>query len=218
LQVAFRRCERTNGNAGAVSAWMRRGEIVARDVSCEPYDESIFKRQLTEIRKLTIEPVKVFLPRLKALCAEAGVAAVFVKELPGAGISGLTRWLTPGKALIQLSLLYKTDDHLWFTFFHEACHILRHRKSDIYFEQIKGNNSSVGAEEEANIFSRDFLIPASDYRQLISSASYKSKAGLNRFATKIGISPGIVVGRLQYDRYLPYSYMHDLKRKFVWNE
>jgi len=29
---------------------------------------------------------------------------------------------TRQKALIQLSLSYKTNDHLWFTFFHKAGH------------------------------------------------------------------------------------------------
>ena len=68
------------------------------------------------------------------LCAHAGVAVVFVQELPNTGISGSTQWLTPTKALVQLSLRYKTDDQLWFTFFHEAGHILAHGKRQVFLE------------------------------------------------------------------------------------
>jgi Zn-dependent peptidase ImmA (M78 family) len=42
----------------------------------------------------------------------------------------VARWLTPAKALIQLSFRYQTDDHLWFTLFHEIAHVLRHDKTD----------------------------------------------------------------------------------------
>jgi hypothetical protein len=56
---------------------------------------------------------------------------VFVPELPRTGTWGATRWLGD-RAAIQLSLRYKSNDHLWFTFFHEAGHILKHgRKNNL---------------------------------------------------------------------------------------
>jgi len=60
------------------------------------------------------------------------VAIVFVPELPKLRVSDATRWLASNKALIQLSLRYKTDDHLWFTFFHDAGHILLHGKREMF--------------------------------------------------------------------------------------
>jgi Zn-dependent peptidase ImmA (M78 family) len=69
------------------------------------------------------------------LCAEAGVALVFVPALPRLGIYGATRWLND-KPVIQLSLYLKTNDHLWFTIFHEACHIIRHGRRNIFVEEI----------------------------------------------------------------------------------
>jgi Zn-dependent peptidase ImmA (M78 family) len=68
---------------------------------------------------------------MQELCAGAGVAVVFVPALPKTGVSGATRWINSNKALIQLSLRYRTDDHLWFTFFHEAGHILLHGKKEL---------------------------------------------------------------------------------------
>src|SRR5205085_11272268 len=83
-------------------------------------------------------------------CANAGVAVVFVQELPDTGICGSTQWLTPVKALVQLSLRYKTDDQLWFTFFHEAGHILRHGKRQVFLEMDQKDREE--DEDEANAF------------------------------------------------------------------
>ena len=56
---------------------------------------------------------------MQQMCAAVGVAVVVVPELPHTGISGCARWLSDGRALIGLTLRYKTDDQMWFTFFHE---------------------------------------------------------------------------------------------------
>ncbi|MBL8419274.1 MAG: hypothetical protein JNK92_01440, partial [Dechloromonas sp.] len=55
-------------------------------------------------------------------------------ELPKTEVSGATRWLSPDKALIQLSLRYKSDDQLWFSFFHEVGHLLLHGKKEVFIE------------------------------------------------------------------------------------
>lgn len=64
---------------------------------------------------------------IQNICAAAGVAVVLVAELPNTGISGCARWLTDKKALVGLTVRYKTDHQLWFTLFHEIGHILLHR-------------------------------------------------------------------------------------------
>lgn len=100
-----------------LSAWLRQGEILARHVDCVDYNQSIFLESLYEIRKLTNEQPDKFVTAIQELCAQSGVALVLVPELLGSGVWGATRWFSSTKALIQLSLRYKTNDHLWFTFF-----------------------------------------------------------------------------------------------------
>ncbi|MEA3351279.1 MAG: hypothetical protein U9Q82_11700 [Chloroflexota bacterium] len=36
------------------------------------------------------------------------------------------------------------------------------------------------------------------------------------FANRIGISPGIVVVRLQKEEFIPFSYLNDMKRRLTW--
>jgi hypothetical protein len=167
---------------------------------------------LEQARVLTREPPEVFQPALVAACASAGVAVVFVPELPKTGVSGATRWLTADKALIQLSLRYKSDDQLWFTFFHEAGHVLLHGKRDVF---IEGDAMDDAKEQEANRFAADHLIPPVALRRLLMGGR-PTLAQIETFAQEIGIAPGIVVGRLQKERVLEHRIGNGLKRRLCW--
>lgn len=213
LEVAYRQHSVHEIFPEAVSAWLRKGEIDASAIPCKPYDKKAFRAALDNVRHLTTESPEVFVPEMQRLCAEAGVAVVFVPSLPKTCVSGATRWLSSNKAIIQLSLRYKTDDHLWFTFFHEAGHILLHGKKDLFLENSKGLDNE--KEEEANMFSMNELIPKKAFTEFIVAGNY-SEASIMSFAKEIGITPGIVVGQLQHRRLLKVFALNNLKQKFEW--
>jgi HTH-type transcriptional regulator/antitoxin HigA len=120
--------------------------------------------------------------------------------------------LNPHKALIQLSLYGKQNDRLWFTFFHEAAHILLHDKKDIFLDECNdGEKLKSEQEEEADAWARDFLIPP-EYSDGLKPL--KSKDAVQAFAQQLGIHPGIVVGRLQHDGIIKPSWMNGLKVNF----
>ncbi len=211
-EASFRKSSAFEAQPGAVATWLRLGELRAQEVETEPYDKDEFKDALPEIRELTTEGPGVFEPKMKELSASAGVAVVFVPEIKKCPTSGVARWLTAEKALIQLSLRHKSDDHFWFSFFHEAGHILNDAKKEVY---IDDGDEEEEREGKANRFAANFLIPPSEADQL---PLLKSKAAVRRFAESIGIAPGIVVGRLQKDKLIPYTHMNDLKRRFHWKQ
>lgn len=214
-QVTFRKSK--EGDWGSIFAWLHMGEILARDIECNPYDSKKFYEALIKIRSLTVKSPDIFVPKTRQLCSKAGVAIVFVPQLPKTRSSGAARWLTPNKALIQISLRYKTDDQVWFSFFHEAAHILSHRKRPIFLDGDK-MLSKEGLEEEANRFAAEFLIPDEALRRFIETCPHGriSKLAIREFASELHIAPGIIVGRLQHDGHLPFSHCNDLKRKFEW--
>ena len=105
--ASFRRSPAFEADPFAVAAWLRRGELEAQRLPCErSHAAPRFRARLAEVRQLTQQPPEVFQVEIVRLCATAGVAVVFVPELPKVRASGATRWLTPTKALIQLSLRY----------------------------------------------------------------------------------------------------------------
>ena len=201
----------------AVSAWLRQGELQAQKIECANYDPDRFQIALHEMRGLTNEPPELFVGKVVRVCAQAGVAVVFVPEIPGTRTCGATRWLNPTKALIMLSLRYKTDDQHWFTFFHEVAHIVLHGKREVFLEDDDEVSDDVRAkEEEADRYAADFLIPAEELRRFHSRGAHYSHEDILGFAQRLGIAPGIVVGRLQHDGIVPRQNFNGLKRHFDW--
>ncbi|HEY1619561.1 MAG TPA: helix-turn-helix domain-containing protein [Streptosporangiaceae bacterium] len=206
---AFRQSTAFEIKPGAVAAWLRLGEIAAREVRCAPFDASGLRSALPELRALTSESSEVFAPKMRDICAAYGVAIVFVEEIEGARASGVMRWLTPDKALIQLSFRYRTDDHLWFTFFHEIGHVLLHGKTELWIEG-GGSAKNNPKETAADRFSRDLLITPTLAKGL---QNLKSKSAVIDFARRANIAPGIVVGRLQHDEIWPPANGNSLKQR-----
>lgn len=218
LSVAYRQSNQNTVSPEAVSAWLRKGELDAASIHCAPYNKQKFRLALDQIRALTDLPPQEFVPEMQALCAEAGVAVVFVPSLPKTRVSGATRWIHPNKAVIQLSLRYRSNDHLWFTFFHEAGHILLHGKKDLFIERTDKTSNGLDEEKEAeaNHFAQNELIPSRALEKFIQGGA-RTKAAIRAFAKQVGIAPGIVVGQLQHRGALSYQYCNDLKYFYKWN-
>ena len=215
--AAFRASQSQTFKAGAVAAWLRRGEEEASKISCSPYSETGFRCALQGARDLTVQvSPDVFLPQLRSLCASVGVALAVVPAPPGCPAYGATRWLGPDRALLMVSLRYKTNDHLWFTFFHESAHLLLHGKKLLFLEGAMDAQSEM--EEEANVFAKEVLIPRREASALSALAARPSHAAVVAFAKRVGIAPGIVVGRLQNEGLLPWTHLNGLKVKYRWSD
>lgn len=210
--VRFRKSNLAADELGIVSCWLRKGELDAQKIETRPFNAGEFEAALRQIRALTKKAPKVFQPGMRHLCAEAGVALVFTPELRRLRVSGATYWLTKDKALIQLSLLYKADDHFWFTFFHESRHVLQEVKNGVFVEGLEGGDD---AEADANAFAADFLIPKEQYAAFLRRGDFRAQS-VTSFAERLGIAPGILVGRLQHDKAIGYDRLNSLKRRFRW--
>lgn len=208
--AAYRQSSKFEISREAVEIWLTIAERAAAAVETDYFDKKHFSEALTEIRTFTHLSPGEFFPRMVARLAAAGVALVVVPELKGSRICGATRWLTPTRAMIALSLRYKTNDQFWFTFYHEAAHILLHGKK-IFIDQSESDDRK--EEQEADEFAANLLIPRTEYREFVSGGSFYEK-DIRRFAKNTGIHPGVVVGRLQHEGLIDYKFHNALKDKF----
>jgi HTH-type transcriptional regulator / antitoxin HigA len=218
-EVAYRKSTAFAANPMAAAAWLRQGERLAQQIRTGTYNQELFIKALYDIRRLTTTDPDIFVPRATDLCCAAGVALVFVPELPATRAYGATRWLTPSKAILQLSLRGKTDDFLWFTFFHQSAHILKHGKRDVFIEAKDGTNDqeTLRKEQEANTFASDLLIPKHALNAFRQQGRFTTQT-VQRFAAELGIAPGIVVGRLHHEKLLSPTRLNALKRHFDFKE
>ena len=206
--VAYRHSRSFKSNEAALATWLRLGEIEAERQDCAKYSESRFKQAVRDIRGLTREPVVEALRQSAGLCNGAGVALALVRPLPKTALSGAAWWLSPRKAVIQLTTRHKTDDHLWFSFFHEAAHILLHSKKGIFVDEASGNGAE--QDEEANEWASNFLISKQAWERFVA-ISPRSEEVVRTFADEQGIAPGIIVGMLQHEGHLPWTHLNSLK-------
>lgn len=209
-QFAFRKSPTAAGHDGALASWLRLAELKAQTIECQPYDAKRFSAAVRSIRELTVAEPAIFVERMVALCRESGVAVALVPEIKGASISGAATWLTASKAMIALNLRGKANDKFWFTFFHEAGHILNDSKKELFIDVDYVDDPR---EHAANEFARSLLIPPQHDHEL---PGLKTFAAVTAFAKKINVAPGIVVGRLQREKVVPYSHLNGLKVPLEW--
>jgi HTH-type transcriptional regulator / antitoxin HigA len=211
--AAFRTSPTFDSHPGSVAAWLRQGEIASRAIDCQPWNRDEFLAALSRVRPLTRQkdPAR-FLPTLTEICAQTGVAVVVLQAPAGCRASGATRFVSPSKALLLLSFRYLSDDHFWFTFFHEAAHLILHGPNALFIEAAEMLSSA--QEQEANDFAQEFLIPRSFQSEFARLPL--THESIIRFARRVGISSGIVVGQLQHAGRLPRNQLNRLKRRFQW--
>lgn len=209
VSVAFRISLANTQNPQAISVWLRMAELAAKKLKLKDYDKGKFKKSLHEVKELAFLHPEDFAERLQAVCADCGVAVVYVPKLPKAPISGATRWFR-GNPLIQLSGRYKTNDHFWFTFFHEAGHILLHGKKDIFLENVEGTAGDQQKEDEANEFARQWLLPERELREILATPKL-TEDDILHFAARFRTPAGVIVGQLQRHDIFPFSRGNNLR-------
>jgi HTH-type transcriptional regulator/antitoxin HigA len=202
LKVAFRISLAHSKEPYAISAWLRKGELQATELEAPKYSEKRFKSCLHELKSLMVNNTDNFFPEMKKICLDSGVKVVHTPSLPKAPINGATRWLK-NNPVIQLSNRYKRSDMFWFTFFHEAGHILLHGKKDIFIEIDSLRNQDKTKEDEANNFASNWLLKETEFQQIVSK-DILTEDDVLCFAKKFNTHPAIIVGRLQHEHIIPY--------------
>ena len=222
--VAYRQTHAFKIREESVAAWVREVEIQAKAFTLGDFDGELFISSLPDIKRLSRRRVNgATISALQETCGKFGVAVVIVPELPNTGISGCARWLTDTKAVVGLTLRYKTDDQLWFTLFHELGHVYLHRNRRSFVVDNAAEDLTDRFvdpemqvfESEANTFSADALIPAGELGEFLRRREFTSKS-IYEFAERVGVAPGIVVGRLQHDRILKPHQGNAFKQLLKW--
>ena len=211
VSVAFRVSLAHTQSPHSISAWLRMGELQTKDLKIASYDKKKFKEALSEIKELAFLMPADFAKQLQNICAQCGVAVVYTQKLPKAPISGATRWFH-NKPIIQLSGRFKTNGHFWFTFFHEAAHIILHGKKDIFLENVAGTKMDQEKEEEANAYAAKILLTEGQLQEIINAAPLTVEL-IYEFANKFRTPAGGIIGRLQHLGLIPFSIGNGFREK-----
>lgn len=213
----FRTSKAFESQLGSTAVWLRQGEIQASRIKCKPWNPELLENTLIKIKKLSrLKKPGDFLPDLRKACAECGISLAIVRTPSGCRASGATKFLSDDRAMLLLSFRYLSDDQFWFTFFHEAGHLLLHGNEQVFIEEFKWNDIDDQEERDANFFAGEMLIPT----ELLSELKIlqRNKRQIISFAQKAGVSPGIVIGQMQHHGIIKHSYLNSYKRRYNWDE
>jgi addiction module HigA family antidote len=216
-KVAYRKSPKLESKAECVAAWLRKAELEAWSQSCAPFDSARFEAALKELRKATTLPPKDWVGAIREACNACGVAYVLLPGFKGIPVSGATRQLNEDRMLIVQTGRYKDDGQFWFTFFHEARHVLQGKLRKDWQMEYEGNEDQL--EADANRFAREFLIPSEKLIEARRQHGGKMPVEAGKaLAADLGISPGIVAGRLHHDGIWPRFTGNNLKVSYQIGE
>jgi len=204
----------------STTSWLRYGEICSAKETYSSWNATLLKEKLPFLRSLTRERCfSEAVQKAKQVCSACGVAFIIGQTPRNCHSSGATFIKSDNTVVLMLSCRFKSDDHFWFSFFHEIGHLLLHKRQ-LFLETPK--NYLTNEENEANQFAQEVLIPAflsSELNQLIASGKEMHNARrIIRFAKKIGVSAGIVVGQLQFQKIIPHSRLNKLKKTITHDD
>ena len=219
ISARFKQNSHKECDKDAVAVWLRQGEILASEKSCQPYDKKSFLNMLPRIKELTVSPWNEIENALIDLCANVGVAVALVPNLPKTGLRGAAYWASRDKAVIVLSDRNKSEEQVWFAFFHEVAHLLLHSRKAICLSESIEEVAEQRYETEADQYAANLLIPSKEIERFreISGGDVSSvdENVIKFFAQFSGVSPGLFLYRLQYEGIVDWrtNLNRTLKRK-----
>jgi Zn-dependent peptidase ImmA (M78 family) len=113
---------------------------------------------------------------------------------------------------------HKTDDHLWFTLFHECAHVLQAPRRREFLDTAALLDEQGDDDEDerlADEFARNMLIPLRAYEGFVNAGDF-TESSIRSFARDLEIGAGLVVGRLQRDRHVSPAHFNQLKKQLSW--
>mgnify|MGYP002078650450 CR=1 FL=1 len=193
-------------------AWLFRVRAIASQQVVPTYSKAKLLSAIEKLRALILAPEEI--RNVPRILAEAGVRLVFVETLVGSKMDGACFWLDSNAPVVGMTLRFDRIDNFWFVLRHELEHVLR---EDGKAENRAVIDTDVGdskadlpeCERLANAAGADFCVPKAELDDFVARVQpYFSEERVLRFAQRIQVHPGLVVGQLQrrLDR-------HDFLRK-----
>ena len=208
LRAQFRASPSLEASVKAQATYVRICEYRAEVWDLPAFDTSAFRQALAQVRGALRNDPQEVLGVAEELLGHAGVRLVLEPETAASRLSGAAIWPRRNKAILALTARFKTADHLWFSFFHEAAHILYHRGRTVL--ETEGHTGDL--ESEADRYARESLVSPDEYRALVERGR-PSINEIERFAEHQGLPVDSVVGMLQHDRVLAFNEHNDVKRR-----
>lgn len=196
-------------------AWIQTAINYSKNIDTNPFDAEKLNGYLPEFRSMTIQKPEVFVPRMREIFSECGVAFVLLPHLKNSGVNGAVKWVSSDRVVLAMNNRGLNADKFWFSLFHEIKHVLQQKTKTVFVSCSVKEMTEINRklEEEADTFANNYLIPPAELKRF-APTRYTSDDEIVAFAESIGIHPGIVAGRLQHEMIIPQNRCSKLKENY----
>jgi len=191
-RVSFRRSQAFAVVEQNTALWLRLVERSAEKFVVPPLRIGALRAVARTLPGLTTLTVPDGFAAARTALAEAGVVLTFIRQVPDTRVCGATWWLGSDRPVIGLTERHRKPDIFWFNLLHEVGHIILHPKRTTFLDIEGERDSSDTAEQEADTFAEDTLIPLGARAQ-ISRATTREQLLL--LAGRLGLGISIVAGQ-----------------------
>jgi HTH-type transcriptional regulator/antitoxin HigA len=196
-RTSFKRSQAYTVHEQNTALWLRLVERAATDLNVEAdYKPARLRKAASLLPALTTMPLVTGFEAAQAALADAGVALVFVRQVPGTRVSAATWWLDDGPA-IGITERGRRFDIFWWSILHEIGHLLLHPKRETFLdlERGKGDTAETEKEREADEYATEVMFPKTAQLRI---AGLKTKTELTLLAAELNLGVPVVAGQHAY--------------------
>lgn len=193
-RTSFKRSQAYTVHEQNTALWLRLVERTATDMNIEAdYKPAKLRKAALRLPALTTMPLVTGFEAAQAALAEAGVALVFVRQVPNTRVSAATWWLDDRPA-IGITERGRRFDIFWWSILHEIGHLLHHPKRETFLdlERGKGVKAETDKEREADEYASEVLCPQAAHLRI---AAVQTKPELALLAAELNLGVPIVAGQ-----------------------
>lgn len=215
---AFRMSDKASVNQDVLGAWLCLCKVQGFGRKIESrFEPERADELVSELKRIMLTNRGDLQKALKILFAEYGIDFSIVHNFRGAPVQGFIARKEDGTYQMVLTLRGAVADIFWFSLFHELGHI------------VNGDISKVGSfidvqyskneqkEAAADLYASCALLNTNSYERFVRKGSY-SYASIKEYAQTQGVPPYIVIGRLQKEEVIPWSWYQKYKPRYKWAE
>lgn len=200
ISAATRKSDSDEDLTASQRAWCFRIRQLAKSLAAPAYNPDALGSCKKQLRTLAAYPQEAH--KLSDVLRRFGIRFVVAEPLAGTKVDGVAMWLDKESPVIGMSLRYDRIDSFWFTLCHELSHI-EHRDDAPLDVDLTDRMEGVtvvrsATERRANTEAADLLVPKKELDSFILRVGpLYSKDKIVRFAHRVKMHPGVIVGQLQ---------------------
>ena len=215
---AFRLAQNKSIDSYVMGAWLRICQIIGEKSTVNTcFDPSKVDELIDAIKAIMVKPKCNIQEELSQTMRQYGIHFAVVQNFKGAPVHGYISQKTDGTFQMVVTIRGAFADIFWFSLFHELGHIVNGdvSKGTKYIDVAENGNPD--QEHAADMFAGNALLNEQNYIQFVKYRNFLID-DIKQFAASQKVMPYIVIGRLQKDGHIPYTWYSRYKLRYKWAE